>query len=411
MNLTMTDNSHKKPLALANSQAESPHLLKGEVSLPAAIIRPWVLEGNLGWMQAFADKVGVKLAPHGKTTMCPEIFARQLRHGAWGMTLATAPQVAVAVEHGVRNVILANQLVGTRNMEIVAQSLECASVCTIVDSPANVSSLGRFFAAKDQTLSVLIEIGTAQGRTGCRTAEQVLELSEHIAATSGLRLVGIEVYEGIVHGDDAKASVQRLLERSIDSTSELIRRGAFSTDDIILTGAGSAWYDIVAQHFVAHQLPSNVLPIIRPGSYAIHDTGIYDECQTAILNRSQVASDISGSLESCLEVWAYIQSIPESGLAIAAMGKRDIAFTDGLPLPSLQYRDGWSDPQQAPSDWEVTGLMDQHTLMRIGDDADIAVGDMVSFSGSHPCLTCDKWRHLHAIDKDYKVVDIWPTYF
>ena len=90
-------------------------------------------------MQKFIDAYGVRLAPHGKTAMSPRLFKMQLDSGAWGITLATAHQTAVAYAHGVRRVLMANQLVGKENMGIVARLLrdpEFEFYC-LVDSAAN----------------------------------------------------------------------------------------------------------------------------------------------------------------------------------------------------------------------------------------------------------------------------------
>lgn len=96
-------------------------------------------------MQEFIDRYKVKLAPHGKTTMSPELFQMQLDAGAWGITLATAPQVDAAFAHGVRKFLMANQLVGKGNMAIIAnlmrQDADVEFVC-IVDSADNVDALG-----------------------------------------------------------------------------------------------------------------------------------------------------------------------------------------------------------------------------------------------------------------------------
>src|SRR3989442_10733031 len=99
-------------------------LLREDLSLPTAVLYEEKLAHNLQWMQAFAAAYKAKLAPHGKTTMARKLFMRQLKPGAWGITLATAPQTRVAYEHGVRRVLIANPLVGKQNMAITAGPLE-----------------------------------------------------------------------------------------------------------------------------------------------------------------------------------------------------------------------------------------------------------------------------------------------
>ena len=65
------------------------NLLAGDLPLPLAVLRREALAHNLAWMQARVDAWGVSFAPHGKTTMSPQLFRRQLEAGAWGLTFAT----------------------------------------------------------------------------------------------------------------------------------------------------------------------------------------------------------------------------------------------------------------------------------------------------------------------------------
>ena len=408
MNRRMPNPLNSNP---GNSPGANENLLSGELSLPTAIIWSSRLNSNIAWMQAFADSNAVKLAPHGKTTMCPAIFSRQIKAGAWGMTLATSAQVAVAASHGVNRVILANQLVGNGNMAALSECLDRIDFYCIVDSTDNVRQLARFFQARGQQLQVLIEIGVARGRTGCRSIADLVAIRESIAASDHLLLSGVEVYEGILSGDSAETEVAALLDRVVETTESLIADDAFDVDEVVLTGAGSAWYDLVTERFKSPALPPRVVPVIRPGSYVIHDTGMYNAFQKALLDRSSAAAQLTGSLKNCLEVVACVQSIPEDGLAIIAMGKRDIGFSDGLPSPEWHFRIGDEQRQIAPPHWEVFKLMDQHTFMRTGATDNLKVGDMIAFSASHPCLTCDKWRDFHVVDDDLRVVDRWPTFF
>ena len=111
-------------LAIDKGRVElGPNLLSG-VSLSAAVVHEAPLAHNLMWMQRFAEAHGAQLAPHGKTTMTPALFHRQLQAGAWGITLATAPQCRAAFANGITRILMANQLVGQANMAIIASLIE-----------------------------------------------------------------------------------------------------------------------------------------------------------------------------------------------------------------------------------------------------------------------------------------------
>jgi D-serine dehydratase len=387
------------------------NLLHEDLSLPSAVLYQDRLQHNLDWMQRFISAYGVKLAPHGKTTMAPKLFEMQLKGGAWGITLATAQQTLVAYRHGVRRVLMANQLIGRENMAIISRLLQDVAFeyYCLVDSAAQVDLLGEFFSNHAQGLNVLLELGVPGGRTGIRDDQQLeatLAALQRWSAT--LVLSGIEIYEGVLEDE---APVRALLERAVTVTRRLAAEKRFQRPPILLSGAGSAWYDVVADVFTAASFADAVEIVLRPGCYLTHDVGMYREAQTKIMRRNPIANQMRTGLVPALQVWAYVQSVPEPGKAIIAMGKRDAAFDAGLPTPALHYRPGDAAPKVAPVHWALTKMMDQHAFMQIGEEDDVHVGDMIGFDISHPCLTFDKWRTLPILNAEYRVVDVIQTFF
>ena len=151
--------------------------------------------------------------------------------------------------------------------------------------------------------------------------------------------------------------------------------------------------------------------VLRPGCYLTHDVGVYRAAQQQIMLRNPVAKSMSSTLVPALQLWAYVQSVPEKEKAIIGLGKRDAAFDAGLPVPAMYYSPGNSEPLAAPSSWRLTHMMDQHAYLHIESGADIRVGDMIAFDISHPCLTFDKWRYLAVLDSSFQVIDIVETFF
>jgi len=387
------------------------NLLREDLSLPTAVLYQEKLLHNLQWMQQFITAYGVKLAPHGKTTMAPKLFDLQLQGGAWGITLATAHQVRVAYQHGVRRVLMANQLVGKQNMTIISSLIEdqAFDFFCLVDSAQQVEQLGEFYRAKGQRLQVLIELGVEDGRTGVRDAEQLQSVLTALNTwRESLVLCGLEVYEGVLKHE---AEIRSFLQRAVDITRELAQEGQFAGKRILLSGAGSAWYDVVADVFSKASLGDSVDVVLRPGCYLTHDVGVYREAQQEILQRNPIAKEMHSSLQPALQLWAYVQSVPEKERAIVALGKRDAAFDAGLPTPALHYRPGTVAPLATPLGWQLTKMMDQHAYLQIGSGDDIRVGDMIGFDISHPCLTFDKWRSLPVLDGEYQVIDVVQTFF
>jgi D-serine dehydratase len=408
------------------------NLLAEDVSLPAAVLFEPHMAHNLQWMQRFVDAYGFRLAPHGKTTMAPALFRRQLAAGAWGITVATAQQALVAFRHGVPRVLMANLLVGRRNLEIVAEALgegrvglaegggtssrdgsdpsAGRSFYCLVDSAAAVEHLGHFFRNRSLAVDVLLELGPPNGRTGARDRGQE-EAVLHALETwqDAVRLAGVEVYEGVLAEE---ADVRELLRRAVALCERLIADPRAGDRRPILSGAGSRWYDVVAEEF-SHLLGREAVDVVlRPGCYLTHDVGDYRKAQERILASNPVAQGLAGGLVPALQVWGYVLSVPEPRRAILGLGKRDAAFDSGFPTPAVRFRPGVDEqPAAVPAHWKVTRMMDQHAFVEIAPEDDLRVGDMVGCDISHPCLTFDKWRQIVVVDADFRVVEVVQTFF
>jgi D-serine dehydratase len=399
------------PIEPAEIRARGWNVLREDLSLPAAVLYVDRMAHNMGWMKQFALSYGLYLAPHGKTTMAPRLFDWQMRAGAWGITLATAQQTEVAHAHGIKRVLMANQLVGKQNMAIIARLLEDGEFeyFCLVDSAALVDQLGAFFSKAGKRLKVLIELGVEGGRAGVRNEEQLQALLQALERwKDAIALAGVEVYEGILDDDDA---VREFAGQAVNLTRRLAEEKLFQRTPVVLSGAGSAWYDIVAETFSVTGFGPAVEHVLRPGCYLTHDVGAYREAQDKIMVRNPIAKQMGVGLLPALHVWAYVQSLPEAGKAIIGMGKRDAAFDAGLPVPALHYRPGNQLPTLAPGHWTLTKMMDQHAYLKVDEGDELQVGDMIAFDICHPCLTFDKWRTLAMVNAQYDVIDVVRTFF
>ena len=400
----------------ASGAAPGWRLLRGEVALPAAVLRESRVDHNLRWMQHFVTAYGLKLAPHGKTTMAPQLFRRQIAAGAWGITLATAHQACVAAAHGVPRVLMANQLVGRANIAMIADLIASSDVefFCLVDSPDSVAALGHVFAERDSRVQVLLEVAPTVDqsgfRTGVRDAAQLTATLAAIAQWSPhVALAGVEVYEGVLAQED---EIRVLLRRTVAIARAIVESSAAARSPLLLSGAGSAWYDVVAEEFSRADIGMPVDIVLRPGCYLSHDAGLYRKAQADILARNPVAREMHGGLLAALQIWACVQSVPSAERAVIAFGKRDAAFDAGLPMPDTYFREGRDDaPRAVPRHWTITGMMDQHAYLEIRPGDDIRVGDIIAFDISHPCLTFDKWRNILLVDDDFRCIEVVRTYF
>jgi D-serine dehydratase len=188
------------------------------------------------------------------------------------------------------------------------------------------------------------------------------------------------------------------------------REQLFERDEVIVSAGGSAIFDMVVPG-LKPVLTRKVSGLLRSGCYVTHDQGNYRRL-VSVVNQRIGCADAAG-LQAAMEVWATVQSMPEPGLAILAVGKRDISHDLGWPLPLAVVPRGATKPQAAPADWTISGLNDQHGYLRTaqGTFGTLAVGDRVILGLSHPCTTFDKWRWMPIVDDDYRVVDALVTCF
>ena len=396
------------------------NVLQGDLPLPVAVIKGSALSHNRRWMRGFLDHFGVAICPHGKTTMAPQLFARQLVDGAWGITVATVQQLKVCRRFGVQRVIMANQLVGRQAIRDVLAELRADPTfwfACLVDSVELVEQLtaeARAFG-QDQPVQVLLEGGYPGGRTGCRTASKSLAVARAAAAAPELALIGVEGFEGLIARPtpaETAATVEAFLSSLVEIAQACAKEKLFAPGRILMTAGGSAFFDQVAKAFNAAGLDREVEVVLRSGCYLTHNSKMYRQFFDDMRDRRPEIDRLGGGLQAALELWAHVQSIPEGGRAIATLGKRDVSFDADMPLPEQWFRPGLHErPQALGAGFEVIGLNDQHAHIALPDGSPLRVGDMVSFGVSHPCTTFDKWQLLYVVDDNYRVIEGIRTFF
>ncbi|WP_312303581.1 amino acid deaminase [Pulveribacter sp.] len=397
------------------------NVLADDLPLPLAVLRRSALGHNLAWMQDFARRKGILLAPHGKSTMSPELFALQLQAGAWGLTLATAFQVGIGVSAGARRIIIANQVVCDADLDALDALLARQAdlrLWFLVDSLAQLALIEDWAArrASARVFDVLLEMGIPGQRTGCRSLEQALQLAQALAASPVVRLAGIECYEGGVARCDSEHDMREvtgLVRRVVEAARACDAEGLWSADAdvILLTAGGSAVFDLVVPLLQTQGLSRPVQGVLRSGCYITHDHGNYRRFLALVQQRE----GLQETLRPALTVWSMVQSVPEPGLALLTCGRRDISYDLEMPIPVRLARRSALVAEAVPGHWSVSALNDQHAYLRFNREAPSAqqprVGDRVELGVSHPCTTFDKWRWMPVVEDDGRVTGAIHTCF
>lgn len=394
--------------------AERRNLFTGGFTTPVLALSAESVEHNLALLETYAERHGLAFAPHGKTSMSPQLFARQLEHGAWGITAAVPHQARVYRAYGIQRIFLANELVDAVALRWLAGELDSDPdfrfIC-YVDSVRGVELMDQALraAGASRPVDVVVELGAGEGaRTGVRTEAECVAVADAVAATSTLRLVGVAGYEGEVP-DASGERVQEWLRRLVALAVAFDRAGRFAAsaadEGIVISAGGSAWFDAVADVFTRiPELSGPVLKLLRSGAYVSHDDGHYRH----LTPFNRVPEE--GALQPAFRLWGQVVSRPSPEQAFLNAGKRDAAYD--LDLPQAQVvrsgRDGTVRPATGVA---VSGLSDQHTWVRTEPGAELEVGDWVGMGLSHPCTSFDKWQLIPLVEADGTVTDYIRTFF
>jgi len=394
-------------LTVAELTAQRRNLFTDGFTTPVLALSAERLAHNLRLMETYAARHGLSFAPHGKTTMAPQLFHRQIEHGAWGITLAVPHQVRVARAYGIQRIFLANELVDPAALRWIAGELasdeDFRFVC-YVDSVRGVEQMDAALRGTPRPVDVVVELAAGEGaRTGTRTEAECAAVADAVAATGTLRLVGVAGYEGEVPQADPER-VHAWLHRLVALAADFDKAGRFTaTEEIVVSAGGSAWFDAVADVFAEiPELSLPVLKLLRSGAYVSHDDGHYRK----VTPFNRVPEE--GALEPAFRLWTQIVSRPSPEQAFANAGKRDAAYDLDLPFPQVVRRDGAERPATGI---EVTGLSDQHAWLRTSPEADLEVGDWLGLGLSHPCTSFDKWQLIPVAEADGTVVAYIRTFF
>jgi D-serine deaminase-like pyridoxal phosphate-dependent protein len=362
------------------SEVAAAGLRLSDLSTPVLTVHEAALSHNESTAFAWAREQGVLLAPHGKTTMAPALWQRLLDAGAWAISVATPWQAEVAVDAGVRTVLIANAVTdpaaARRFAELLAADPALRILCW-ADSVATVDILAAATFDARRPLDVLVELGGADGRTGARTVAEGERIAAAVAAAPGLRLAGVAGYEGPFGPDRSAASVAAV-DVYLQTLVELHGRLDYPSGiRPVLSAGGSSFPDRAAAVLAPQRDSADV--VLRSGAFQIHDDGFYA--------RMSPFGPLTGTapLRSAMHAWSRVVSQPQERLALLDAGRRDVPFDLDLPVPQSVAG-------------EITALNDQHAFLRLADGETARVGDVVRLGLSHPCTAFDKWRVVAVID-------------
>ncbi len=347
---------------------------KREIPTPALLIDYDAFMFNLNRMSEFCKTSGhAALRPHIKTHKCPIIAHLQVSAGAIGITCAKLSEAEVMVEHGITDILIANQIAGHGKPERLAMLAKHAAITVAVDNIANIDDLSRAAQQFNATIGILVEVNVGNNRCGSRSLDETLTLAKHIASKQGLLLKGVMGYEGhVVFITDRNERIEacRAANKILVDSAEMLRSNGFKIP--IVSAGGTGTYDMSGTY--------SGITEIEAGSYVF-----MDGCYFGV---------IDSGFRPALSVLSTVISQPEKGLAILDAGMKSLTHEFGMPKPLLKGA-------------TIEGLSEEHgRLVLSAESPDLKVGDLVEVMPSHGCTTVNLHNRYCVIRND-RLEAVW----
>lgn len=239
-------------------------LPKSQLETPALLVDLNAMEHNLKLMAGFFENRKARLRPHFKNHRVLELAALQMQNGAIGITCANLWQAERLVHHGIRNILIANEIAGEAAVRrYVALTLE-APVMIAMDNALVVRDLARLAGKQANNVHVLVDIDLGLQRCGVPPGAPAVALARQIS-DSGLRLRGIMGYEGHLQPLEPGPEKTKLVGEAMGKlaeTKERIEASGMPVEIVSCSGTGD--------YTLATQYPA--VTEVQAGSYLLMDT-------------------------------------------------------------------------------------------------------------------------------------------
>lgn len=360
-----------------------------ETDTPALLLDLECFERNLVRMAEFARARKLRLRPHAKMHKTPAVAAAQLRLGAVGICCQKVSEAEAMVDGGAPDVLVSNQVVGAPKLARLAALARRARIGVCVDDAGNAVDLAAAARSAGVTIDVYVEIEVGAGRCGVAPGSPALELARTVNAQSGLRLAGLQAYQGRAQHLRTpalrEAAINAAAAAAAQTRSMIIAAGMPCA---IVTGAGTGTYMLEAA--------SNIYDELQPGSYAFMDADYArNECEIPFEHSLFVLTTIM-SHGGVRPPQAPSRLVVDAGLKAHSVdsGMPTVhANAFGEPVPGLAY----------------LGASDEHGVVAVAAGISApSLGAKLRLIPGHidPTINLHDWI---VCLRGNRVVEVWPV--
>lgn len=340
---------------------------KDQLDTPVLLIDMDIMESNINKMASYFRSVKAELRPHAKTHKTPIIAQKQIEAGAIGITCAKLGEAEVMVAGGIKDILIANEIVPTQKIQRLMGLAKHANMMVAVDDPTNVENLSQAAQAKGVNLRVLVEVDIGMKRCGVIQGKPALDLAQKILKSKNLIFAGIMGYEGhtvtINDFEERKQKTEESLTLLIE-TKELLEKNGI--DVTIVSGGGTGTYNITGS------FPG--ITEVQAGSYVVMDSFYRNVLKDFDCALTVLTTVISRPTEDRIITDAGIKTLTKEGIP-------EIKGISGL---------------------EVTGLSEEHGKLKITDPSiSLKPGDKIELIPNHCCTTINLHDHFYGIRNGY----------
>jgi D-serine deaminase-like pyridoxal phosphate-dependent protein len=346
---------------------------KEQLDTPALLIDLDVMDSNIKKMADYIRGVDAELRPHAKTHKTPILAHKQMEAGAIGITCAKLGEAEVMVEGGIKDVLIANEIVPQQKIARLVNLARHADMMVAVDDPNNVENLSQAAQDKGVNLRILVDVDIGMKRCGVPPGKPALQLAQKVAGSRNLIFAGLMGYEGhtvtIPAFEDRKREAEKALTLLMD-TKELVERSGLEVG--IVSGGGTGTYNITGQ------FPG--VTEVQAGSYIFMDSSY---------------RNVLKDFDCALTVLTTVISRPTSDRAITDAGMKTVTKESGLP------------EVKGMGDVKVAHLSEEHGKLDLSNsDADLKPGDKIELIPSHGCTTINLHDYYFGL-RDGKLEAVW----
>jgi D-serine deaminase-like pyridoxal phosphate-dependent protein len=344
------------------------------VDTPALLLDAAALRSNIERMAAFFAPRQSKLRPHFKSHKCTTIARLQMKAGAVGITCAKLGEAEVVADAGIRNILIANQIVGPLKIDRLIKLCRRADPMVAVDSVDNVKMLSERGSAAGVSIGVLIEVDVGMGRCGVAPGQSALELASLVSSSPGLRFEGLQGYEG--HCVDLRDETERAAKtgqslKMLVETRRLIESSGLRIN--IVSGGGTGTYTITGD--------CEGVDEVQAGSYAAMDWWY---------------ADIRPEFKQAMSILTTVISKPKPDLVVIDVGRKGVGGEMGPPRI-----------RNLPGSAVASFGSEEHIKISIPSDSAIRIGDRIEIIPSHGCTTSNLYSEF-VVYENGLVTDSWP---